>query len=32
MKNETTSPLVVERTYDAPPEMIWQALTDPEQM
>ncbi len=26
------NPLVVERTYNAPPERIWQALTDPEQM
>lgn len=29
---EKTSPLVVERSYDAPPEQIWQAITDPEQM
>ena len=27
-----TKPLVVERTYDAPPEQIWQALTDPAEM
>jgi uncharacterized protein YndB with AHSA1/START domain len=26
------NPLVLERTYDAPAEKIWQALTDPEKM
>lgn len=25
-------PLIVERSYDAPPETIWQAITDPERM
>ena len=29
---QKTSPLIVEHTYDAPPEQIWQALTDPGQM
>lgn len=29
MKNE---PLVVERTFDAPPELVWQAITDPNMM
>lgn len=32
MNNNAEKPLVVERTYDAPPEAIWQAITDPEQM
>ncbi len=32
MNNNTEKSLVVERTYDAPPEAIWQAITDPEQM
>lgn len=32
MKKQDSTPLVVERSYDAPPEHIWQALTDPEQM
>lgn len=30
--NKNTQPLVVERTYDALPEQIWQAITNPEQM
>ena len=29
---EHTKPLVVERVYDAPPALIWQALTDPAEM
>lgn len=32
MKNNSDKTLVIERTYDAPPETIWQAITDPGQM
>ena len=28
----SNKPLVVERTYNATPDRVWQALTDPEQM
>lgn len=28
----TTEPLVIERVYDAPPERIWQAITDRDKM
>lgn len=29
---QTTNPLTIERSYDATPEQIWAALTDPSQM
>jgi uncharacterized protein YndB with AHSA1/START domain len=31
-KNNPTEPLVVERSFDAPLEKVWQAITTPEQM
>ena len=32
METTTKAPLVIERTYDAPIEKVWQALTDKEKM
>lgn len=29
---QDTSPLIIERTYNAPSEVVWQAITDNEQM
>jgi uncharacterized protein YndB with AHSA1/START domain len=30
--NERTEPIVVEETFDVPPEIVWKAITDPGQM
>jgi uncharacterized protein YndB with AHSA1/START domain len=32
MKQETTEPIVIERTYNAPAEKVWKAITDKGQM
>ena len=32
MKKQQTNPIVIERTYDAPVEKVWAAISDPAQM